>query len=150
MKNLFLICFLFLCNSLVFAVENLPAEITVYKDPNCGCCSKWVTYLRDNGFTVTDVNVDNITTYKEKYGVPAHLGSCHTGVVAGYAIEGHVPAADIIKLLKDKTDIIGLTVPGMPVGAPGMEMGDRLDAFDVMAINKDGTSYIFNSYNQPE
>lgn len=125
-------------------------EATVYKDPNCGCCSGWVSHLRDNGFSVTEVKVDNIESYKKKYGVPANLGSCHTAVINGYVVEGHVPAADILKLLEQHPDITGLTVPGMPVGSPGMEVGDRKDPYDVLAINRDGTTTVFNSYNKAE
>jgi len=136
---------LLLACSIVWAAEEMH-EVIVYKDPLCGCCSNWVSHLKDNNFSVTAIDVDNIATYKEKYGVPAHLGSCHTAVVNGYVIEGHVPAADISRLLKEKPDILGLTVPGMPVGAPGMEMGDRIDAFEVIAISKDGSTYTYTNY----
>jgi hypothetical protein len=133
-----------------FAAGDNPPAATVYKDPNCGCCSNWVAHLRDNGFSVTEVEVDDIAAYKEKYKVPANLGSCHTAVIDGYVVEGHVPAADILKLLQERPEITGLTVPGMPVGSPGMEVGDRKDPFDVMAINRDGSASKYNSYNQPE
>lgn len=150
MLKALLISILLLFNTLSWAAGDVIPDITVYKDPNCGCCSNWVAHLREHNLSVTEVKVDNIEEYKEKYGVPPHLGSCHTAVVGDYVIEGHVPAADIIKLLGDKTDIRGLTVPGMPIGSPGMEVGDRLDPYDVMAINRDGSAYKFNSYNQKQ
>ena len=140
---------LFFFTSLLHA-QQATREATVYKDPNCGCCSGWVSHLRENGFSVTEVKVDNIESYKEKYGVPANLGSCHTAVINGYVVEGHVPAADILKLLEQHPDVTGLTVPGMPVGSPGMEVGDRKDPYDVLTINRDGTTTVFNSYNKTE
>lgn len=149
MRTTLLLC-LFLAIPLVWAVDDTLPEATVYKDPNCGCCSNWVTHLRDNGFSVTEVEVDDISAYKEKYGVPANLGSCHTAIIDNYVIEGHVPAEDIMKLLKERPDITGLTVPGMPVGAPGMEMGDRKDPYDVMAISRDGSASVYNSYNRKQ
>ena len=149
MRTTLLFC-LFLAIPLVWAVDDALPEATVYKDPNCGCCANWVTHLRDNGFSVTEVEVDDISAYKEKYGVPANLGSCHTAVIGDYVVEGHVPAADILKLLQDRPDITGLTVPGMPIGAPGMEVGDRKDPYDVMAIGRDGTANVYNSYNRPQ
>ncbi len=134
--------------SIAWTAENAGHEIIVYKDPNCGCCSDWATYLRDNNFTVTEVNVDDISLYKSKYNVPANASSCHTAVIQAYVIEGHVPVEDILRLLQEKTDITGLSVPGMPLGSPGMEMGDRSQAYDVLAINKDGSTSIYNSYEE--
>ena len=130
----------------VWSGASIAADITVYKDPNCGCCSKWATHLRDHSFSVTEVAVDDINMYKSKYNVPANMASCHTAIVEDYVIEGHVPAADILRLLKDRPDILGLTVPGMTLGSPGMEVGDQVQAFDVIAINKDGTTTVFSSY----
>ena len=115
---------LLLC-SLAWAAENTPPDIIVYKDPNCGCCSGWSAHLRENNFSVTEVTVDDISMYKSKYNVPANMSSCHTGIVQDYVIEGHVPAADILRLLRERPDITGLTVPGMPLGSPGMEAGGR-------------------------
>ncbi len=130
----------------VWTGVSMAADITVYKDPNCGCCSKWAEHLRENSFSVTEVAVDDIDMYKSKYNVPANMASCHTAVVEDYVIEGHVPAADVLRLLKDRPDIVGLTVPGMPLGSPGMEVGDRVQAYDVLAINRDGTTSVFTSY----
>jgi hypothetical protein len=120
--------------------------IEVYKSATCGCCQQWVEHLRENGFTVKARDVANPSDYREKFGVPKDLGSCHTGLVAGYAIEGHVPAQDIKRLLAERPKARGLAVPGMPLGSPGME-GPRKDAYDVMLILADGTHKIFRHVN---
>ncbi len=117
-------------------------QLSVYKSPYCGCCSKWVEHLTDNGFNVSEHNVQNIGSYKSRYGIPQKLGSCHTATIGDYVIEGHVPADDIKRLLSERPDIRGLTVPAMPVGTPGMEQGDRHDPYHVLAIQKDGSTYI--------
>lgn len=146
MKYVLWLCLLFA--PFTHAAEDVLPEAIIYKDPNCGCCANWAVHLREHGFSVTEIKVDNIASYKQKYGVPANLGSCHTAVIDGYVVEGHVPAADIIRMLGERPDIAGLTVPGMPVGSPGMEVGERKDPFDVLAINRDGTASKYNSYNQ--
>ena len=105
------------------ADPSLPV-ITVYKSPTCGCCSLWGEHLQANGFTVETVDVDDISTVKQQYGIPDSLSSCHTGVVDGYIIEGHVPASDIKRLLDEQPEAAGLAVPGMPMGSPGMETSD--------------------------
>jgi hypothetical protein len=116
-----------------------PVAVTVYKNPQCGCCKNWVEHLRQNGFEVTAKDVDDLATIKTKLGVPAALGSCHTAVVGQYVIEGHVPASDIRKLLAEKSKVVGIGVPGMPIGSPGMEVpGRRPDRYDVTAFTKDG------------
>jgi hypothetical protein len=116
--------------------------ITVYKDPNCGCCTKWVEHLIKHGFRVTAKNTSEMTEIKRGLGVPADLESCHTGLVNGYVIEGHVPAPDIKRLLKEKPAVAGLAVPGMPVGSPGME-GPRTDRYDVLSFDKVGKTQVF-------
>lgn len=116
--------------------------INVYKSASCGCCEAWVKHLQENGFTVIATDVDDPTVYRTKFGVPDALGACHTGIVAGYALEGHVPAADIKRLLTDKPKARGLAVPGMPLGSPGME-GPRADAYDVMLILPDGGHRVY-------
>jgi hypothetical protein len=120
-------------------------EITVYKSATCGCCKKWVKHLRDNGFEVNAVNVKNVVPYKIKHGVTQPLASCHTALVDGYTIEGHVPAADIKRLLKEKPKIKGLAVPGMPMGTPGME-GPRKDAYDVVTFDAKGKTGVYSRY----
>ncbi|WP_130391219.1 DUF411 domain-containing protein [Cupriavidus agavae] len=125
-----------------------PLAITVYKTPTCGCCGAWVQHLQDNGFTVTTHDVDDTGPYRQKYGIPERFGSCHTGVIDGYGIEGHVPAADIRKLVATRPKATGLAVPGMPVGSPGMEVGSRKDPFDVLLVKADGAASVFASYNR--
>jgi len=113
-----------------------PTTIQVYKTPTCGCCSKWIDHLREAGFEVEATDLPDLTAFKAMNGVPNDLTSCHTAVVGGYLIEGHVPASDITKLLKERPKIAGLTVPGMPMGSPGMEHPDpnRHEAFEVLAF----------------
>jgi len=123
-------------------------SISVLKDPNCGCCEVWVDILREEGFDVevTPMRPDRIARRKSALGVPRHLTSCHTGVVDGYVIEGHVPVADIRRLLEERPDAIGLAVPGMPYGSPGMGPEDEREAYDVMLIERDGGTSVFSSY----
>lgn len=124
--------------------------VEVWKDPNCGCCKDWVNHLEQNGFAVK-VNDTGNSTMRAKLGIPPKLGSCHTALVGGYAIEGHVPAPDIQRLLKDKPQAVGLTVPGMPVGSPGMDgkvYGDRRDPYDVLLVLKSGEPRVYASYNK--
>lgn len=125
------------------------ATVEVYKSPTCGCCAKWVDHMRDHGFTVNTHDVGN-KEMRKKSGISESLGSCHTALVNGYAIEGHVPAPDIIRLLKEKPKAVGLSVPDMPHGTPGME-GARSDPYNVLLIKerneerKDTT--IYNRYD---
>ncbi|MGO4302557.1 DUF411 domain-containing protein [Cupriavidus sp. RAF12] len=130
------------------AQASRPLAIDVYKSPTCGCCEDWVKHLRTNGFAVTTHDVEDTGVYRARYGMPDRFGSCHTGVIGGYALEGHVPAADIRKLLATKPKAVGLAVPGMPAGSPGMEMGPRKDPFDVLLVKSDGAASVFSSYNK--
>ncbi len=124
----------------------LGAErITVYKDPDCGCCGAWVEHLKTNGFSVTVNDVRDMTPHKKRLGVPERLGSCHTAVVAGYTIEGHVPASDIKRLLTERPRGKGLAVPGMPQGSPGMETG-KFDRYDVLLFDGNGKTAVYNTY----
>ncbi|MEW6036917.1 MAG: DUF411 domain-containing protein [Pseudomonadota bacterium] len=111
-----------------------PVEATVYRSPSCGCCKKWVEHIQANGFVVKDIVKDDMAAIKRELGVPENLASCHTAVIGGYRIEGHVPAADIRKLLDAKAPLLGLSVPGMPAGTPGMEAGGRKDAYSVVGF----------------
>lgn len=113
-----------------------PASI--YMSRSCGCCGEWVKHLRANGFEVHAQYVDDVTAVKRRHGVPQELWSCHTGLIGGYAIEGHVPAADIRRLLRERPDSKGLAVPGMPIGAPGMEQGPA-QPYATIAFGKDGS-----------
>ena len=123
-----------------------PVDIVVYRSPTCECCGKWIEHLQKNNFNVKEIVTDDVQTIKDKYGVPKAMASCHTAIVEDYVIEGHVPVNDIIKLLKTKPKIIGIAVPGMPSGTPGMEMGDRKDAYNVMSFDKENHYEIFHSY----
>jgi hypothetical protein len=120
--------------------------IEVYKSAYCGCCTEWVEHLKANGFTVKAQNVANPTDYREKFGMPNELGSCHTGMVQGYAIEGHVPASEIKRLLTEKPKAKGLAVPAMPMGSPGME-GPRKDSYDVLVVHTNGRRSTYQHYN---
>ena len=121
-------------------------EMTVYKSPTCRCCGKWITHMEENGFKVKAVDVIEMNVVKEKYGIKRNLASCHTAIIDGYFIEGHVPASDVKRLLAEKIDSKGLTVPGMPIGSPGMEMGDRVDPYQVLSVKSDGSTEVFNQY----
>jgi hypothetical protein len=124
--------------------------LEVWKDPDCGCCQEWVTHLEANGLRVK-VNDTGNAAARTRLGMPTKLGSCHTGVVGGYAIEGHVPAREIIRLLREKPAVLGLAVPGMPVGSPGMDgavYGDRRDPYDVLLVSRDGSTRVYQSYNR--
>ena len=123
-------------------------DITVYRSPSCGCCSGWIKHLQEHQFNVIDIKTNNMNKLKQKYGIPDKLASCHTAIIDGYVIEGHVPATDIKQLLSQKPDIVGLTVPEMPVGTPGMEMGKRKDPFSVLAFDKDGKTTVFKQYDK--
>lgn len=120
-------------------------QVQVYKTPTCSCCSKWVQHLRDNGFQVSVQDVADTVVYRRKYGVPEALLSCHTAVVEGYSLEGHVPASDIQRLLRERPKAKGLAVPGMPVGSPGME-STRSEAYAVMIFDDEGRSSVYQRY----
>ncbi|HEX6644620.1 MAG TPA: DUF411 domain-containing protein [Gemmatimonadales bacterium] len=121
--------------------------ITVYKSPTCGCCKNWVDHVKAAGFAVEVHDVDNLSDIKADAGVPATTRSCHTAIVGGYAIEGHVPAATIERLLKEKPAIAGVAVAGMPVGSPGMEVaGQPADRYDVVAFKADGSTSVYESH----
>lgn len=124
--------------------------VEVWKDPNCGCCKDWVAHLQANGFAVK-VNETGNDAMRARLGIPQKLASCHTALVGGYAIEGHVPAADIRRLLKDKPQAVGLAVPGMPIGAPGMDgavYGKRRDPYDVIIVSRSGEARVYASYHK--
>lgn len=120
--------------------------IEVYKSATCGCCTAWVEHLKANGFTAKIKNVDDTSDYRAKFGIPQALGSCHTAMVQGYAIEGHVPAADIKRLLAEKPKAVGLAVPSMPLGSPGME-GPRKDPYDVLLVQANGRYSSYQHYS---
>jgi hypothetical protein len=121
--------------------------VAVVKDPGCGCCTKWVAHLEEAGFKATVTESAAIDALKDSKGVPRAARSCHTATVGGYVIEGHVPAADIKRLLKERPSVVGLAVPGMPAGSPGMEVpGGRVAPYDVIAFDKTGKTSVFASH----
>ena len=128
------------------AAEN-ALEIAVYRDPSCGCCGAWIEYLTAQGFQPKNIPISDIDTFKQEHGVPNDLGSCHTAVLNGYVIEGHVPAAEIKRLLAERPDdVVGITVPGMPTGTPGMESGNVRDPYNVFSFDQQGNTKIFNRH----
>lgn len=127
-------------------LKSTALNATVYHSPDCNCCGGWIDHLKAQGFQITDFSTPDIETVKQKYNVPDNLSSCHTAIVNGYVIEGHVPANDIKRLLQEKPNVTGLSVPQMPVGTPGMEMGDRKDPFSVLSFDSKGSVAVFNDY----
>lgn len=131
------------------ALASAEAEhsIHVYKSPTCGCCTDWIRHLEENGFEVEVSEVDNVTPVKIEAGLTPALASCHTAFINDYVIEGHVPADDIKRLLSQAPQARGLSVPGMPAGSPGMEMGDRKDPYQVLLFNNNGQTRVFAEHN---
>ena len=127
---------------LLLTQQTVAADIVVYKSPTCGCCGKWVEHMEKAGFSVDVENMHDVAPIKRELGVPGRMQSCHTAKVGDYFVEGHVPADLVKQLLADKPDIKGLTVPGMPMGSPGME-GPRKDPYNVIAIGKDGRARVY-------
>lgn len=124
--------------------EELP-RVTVYKSPTCGCCKKWIKHMQDNGFEVKAHDMQKIDSIKSMSGVRKEFASCHTATVGGYVIEGHVPAADVKRLLAEKPKVRGLTVPGMAAGSPGME-GPRKDKYQVLTFDNKGIVGVYADY----
>jgi hypothetical protein len=122
--------------------------LTVYKTPYCGCCTGWVTHMRRAGFTPTIVEREDLAPVRAKFGIPDALASCHTAMVGGYALEGHVPPADVTRLLKERPKALGLAVPGMPIGSPGMEQpGGARQRFDtLLVLDRAGRTRVFASH----
>ena len=119
--------------------------LEVWKDPNCGCCNEWVAHMRKAGFGVSVRDKGN-TAARSRAGIDMKYGSCHTAFIDGYAVEGHVPAREVRRLLKERPDAIGLAVPGMPIGSPGMEQGGQVEPYKVLLLLKDGSSRVYASY----
>ncbi len=132
---------------LLAAGVNAAAPVmTVFKTKTCGCCGKWVEHARANGFKVTVKEVQSTAGYRRQYGVPDRLQSCHTAIVNGYTIEGHVPASDIHRLLRERSKSKGLAAPGMPMGSPGMESAHH-DAYSVLRFEHDGSTSVYRKYS---
>ena len=119
------------------------ADITVYRSPTCSCCGQWIDHMQAAGFHVQDIVTEDMATIKAEYGVPEKMASCHTAIAGGYLIEGHVPAADVQRLLSERPDILGIAAPGMPIGSPGMESGPRVDSYTVFSFDQTGETATF-------
>ncbi|MBF0136188.1 MAG: DUF411 domain-containing protein [Magnetococcales bacterium] len=125
----------------------LAADLVVYKSPTCGCCGAWIKHMEQNGFTVEVHEKDAMTEIKRQLGVPASLESCHTGVIGGYLVEGHVPATDVRRLLAEKPSVKGIAAPGMPVGSPGMEVpGQKPEPYQVLSFTGNGEAKLFANH----
>jgi len=148
MKALFTVLVLyFALGSMVYATDDLLSkDIVVYKKPECGCCKKWINYLKDHGYKVTSIDTRNVYAEKERLGVPEKLAACHTAVIDGYVVEGHVTNRDIVRLLLFRPDVKGIAVPGMPVGTPGMERGNSRESYKVMSFDEQGKVGVFVSH----
>ena len=138
------ILFLALITSSVFAMEG--KTMTVYKSPSCGCCTKWIDIMKSEGFKVNSIETNEVNTIKQKAGLQAGQTSCHTAFVDGYVVEGHVNYSAIKKMLEEKPNIIGITVPGMPIGSPGMEQGNTKQAYNILYVNKDGSTGVYEAH----
>ncbi len=129
----------------LFAQAAETVSMDVYRDPNCGCCKAWISHLRDNGIQVNDHVENDMASVKARLGVPHRLGSCHTGVIDGKFVEGHVPAKDVLAL-RARQDLVGAAVPGMPMGSPGMEMDGMQDAYQVIGVSAQGGESVLAEY----
>jgi hypothetical protein len=133
--------------AVVVAAQQAKPSVEVYKDPSCGCCSKWVDHLQANGFTVKTTDRADLADLKAKHRVPQKVQSCHMALVDGYVVEGHVPAEDVKRLLKERPAVVGIAVPGMPIGSPGMEVaGMKMQPFDVLAFDRAGQTRVYASH----
>lgn len=136
---------------LVFAFAAAASEQAgeIWKTAACGCCKAWIAHIEQHGFSAKaqDVAAGQLASIKTQAGLSPELQSCHTARIGGYVIEGHVPASDIKRLLAEKPDAVGLTVPGMPIGSPGMEAGDEKEPFEVLLVRRDGTTEVFSRYS---
>lgn len=127
------------------ATAEPATRVEVFKSPQCGCCGKWVEHLRKSGFEVTTRDIDNVPAMRKSLGMPDEYGSCHTARIGRYLVEGHVPAQDIRRLLKENPDATGLAAPGMPQGSPGMETGIK-QTYDTLLVRKDGSATVFERH----
>ena len=135
---------LMLVSSSIFAMEG--KTMTVYKSPYCGCCTKWIDIMKSEGFKVNSIETNEVNNIKQKAGLQAGQTSCHTAFVDGYVVEGHVNYSAIKKMLEEKPNIIGITVPGMPIGSPGMEQGNTKQAYNILYVNKDGSTGVYEAH----
>jgi len=143
--NFFRMLLLGMATPAAWAASEAPI-VDVYKSPTCGCCNKWIEHLEANGFTIRSHDTQNVVAHKARLGVPVGYGACHTAQVDGYLVEGHVPAKEIKRMLKEKPRARGLAVPGMPMGSPGMETSGSKDSYDVFMVKRDGTTRSYAHY----
>lgn len=120
-------------------------RMTVYRSPTCGCCGAWIKHIQTAGIKVDAVELDDLSTIKTRYGITSDLQSCHTGIINGYVVEGHVPVKDVVRMLEERPEIAGIAVPGMPIGSPGMEMGNQTEPYVVLAFGASGVR-LFSDY----
>jgi hypothetical protein len=135
-------------SALPLLAQTARPQVEVWKDPSCGCCKDWIAHMQSSGFAVKTWESGN-NAARARLGLPQKFGSCHTALVEGYVVEGHVPASDVKRLLKERPKALGLAVPGMPVGSPGMdgpEYGGRKDRYDVLLVQADGSTRVFSHY----
>jgi len=139
----FIVLFIFYIQPVIAVDDLLPKDIKVYKNPECSCCDKWIKYLRKHQYNVTVVSTRKLLTEKARLGIPPELSACHTAEIGGYVVEGHITHRDITRLLLFQPDVIGIAVPGMPIGTPGMERGDTVQPYNVMSFDSKGKISIF-------
>jgi hypothetical protein len=143
MKKLLLV----LSFALSFSYAEMPKDMVVYKTPYCGCCTNWIAQMKEKGFNIKTIVQDNFDALKMKSGITRDTASCHTAFIGGYVIEGHVNYSAIKRLLEEKPkDIIALSVPGMVIGSPGMEMGNKKMPYNIIAIKKDGSTFVYEKH----
>ncbi len=122
-------------------------QMTVYRSASCGCCGAWIQHMEKHGFKVKEIITEDLEAIKNQYNLPLELSSCHTAIIDGYVIEGHIPANDVKRFLTQKPDVLGITVPGMPIGTPGMEARDIKQPFEILTFDNQGKTTVFNSYD---
>ena len=129
-----------------FPATSAAPAIHVYKDPSCGCCGAWVEHLKAAGWSVSVEEVQSTAVIRRRLGMPQEFGACHTATIEGYVLEGHVPAIEVKRLLATRPAAVGLSVPGMPIGSPGMQVGDRKDPYEVLLVDRNGRAHVFARY----
>lgn len=150
MRVMLFIFSLFFGSMMLFAHDD-GYEISVYESPSCGCCKLWSNYMSKNGFEVKEIKTGDLMSIKSKYGIKDEYMSCHTAIVDGYVVEGHVPYQEVLRLLSEKPDgVIGISTPGMPLGSPGMEQGNVNEVYDVLLLRKDGSTEVYATYKGKE
>lgn len=122
-------------------------KLTVFRSPTCSCCGKWIEHMKAAGFQIQDEITEDMSTIKQQYRVPDDLSSCHTALVNGYVVEGHVPAEDVQRLLAEQPNVAGIAAPGMPVGSPGMDSGDEVEPYTVFSFTEDGNTAFFAEHS---